>query len=413
MKASFLLRAGFAAAFAIAASACGSEKEAAPIPTVSVAHPIQREVVEWDEYTARLQSPHSVEIRARISGALDSVNFRDGQMVEAGELLFVIDPRPYRAEYDRAKADVAEQESRLALARNEARRAERLVARKAISQEEFESRTSELRNSEAMQQSARAALESARLNLEFTEIRSPIRGRISRDLVHVGNLVNGGSAQSTLLTTVVSLDPIHAYFEADERSYLKYFDLAQSGQRPSSRDVPNPVLLQLVDETGYPHRGHMDFVDNVLDVTTGTIQARAVVPNPDLKLAPGLFARLRLIGSGRYQALLIPDTAIGTDQSERFVFLVNAEKKVERRAVRTGSLIEGFRVIQQGVTAQDWVVTSGLQSARAGEVVAVEEKVIEAPQRFETLTLLEGPAPPAPATAPAAPAAPTGAAEAR
>lgn len=381
---------------------CQRAEQAPPPQHLSVAHPIVREIVEWDEYAARIESPHSVEVRARVSGVIDSVAFRDGQMVEKGTLLFVIDPRPFRAEFDRARGELAQQESRLTLARNEAERAERLVARKAISQEEFEARTSTLRNTEAMVQSARAALESARLNLEFTEVRSPIRGRAGRDLVHAGNLVNGGGPQSTLLTTVVSLDPIHAYFEVDERAYLKYTELARTGARPSSRDFKNVVLMQLVDETGYPHRGYMDFVDNALDVTTGTLQGRAVFANPDLKLSPGLFGRLRLIGSGRYRAILLPDSVIGTDQSERFVFVLDAKDQVERRAVTMGPVIEGFRVIRAGVSAEDRVVISGIQTARAGTVVVPDETKIEAPARFASVDLLE--AVPAASPAPAKPA---------
>lgn len=369
--------------------ACRQADQAPALPHLSVAHPIVREVVEWDEYTARIESPHSVEVRARVSGVLDSVAFRDGQMVEKGQLLFVIDPRPFRAEFDRARGELAQRESRLALAQTEAKRAERLVARKAISQEEYEMRVSTLRNSEGTLQSARAALESARLNLEFTEVRSPIRGRAGRDLVHAGNLVSGGAEQSTLLTTIVSLDPIHAYFEVDERAYLKYTNLAKSGARPSSRDVQNVVLLQLVDETDFPHRGHMDFVDNALDVTTGTLQGRAIIPNPDLKLSPGLFARLRLIGSGRYRAVLLPDSAVGTDQSERFVFVVGAGDKVERRGVVLGPMIEGFRVIREGVSADDRVVLTGIQAARPGAVVVPDETVIQAPEKFASTDLLD------------------------
>ncbi|MBY0398842.1 efflux RND transporter periplasmic adaptor subunit [Myxococcota bacterium] len=380
--------------------ACRGAEQAPQAQHLPVAHPIEREVVEWDEYTARIQSPHSVDVRARVSGVVDSVAFRDGQMVEKGTLLFVIDPRPFRAEFDRARGELAQQESRLTLARNEAARAERLVARKAISQEEFEARTSALRNTEAMVQSARAALESARLNLEFTEVRSPIRGRAGRDLVHAGNLVNGGGDQSTLLTTVVSLDPMHAYFEVDERAYLRYTELARKGERPSSREFKNLVLMQLADETGYPHRGYMDFVDNALDATTGTLQGRAVFPNPELKLSPGLFGRIRLVGSGRYRAILLPDSAIGTDQSERFVFVLDAEKRVERRAVTMGPSIDGFRVIRAGVKADDWVVVSGIQGARSGATVVPDETKIEAPENFASLDLLD--AAPAPAATPAA-----------
>jgi len=220
--------------------------------------------------------------------------------------------------------------------------------------------------------------------------------------VDVGNLVNGGTTQSTVLTTVVSLDPIHVYFEADERAYLRYTDLAQQGSRPSSRDVPNPVLLQLADESGFPHRGHMDFVDNQLDPSTSTIQGRALFPNPGLKLLPGMFARVRLIGSGRYRALLLPDSAILTDQSERFVFVLSPQNVVERRAVQVGRLIEGFRVVDKGVTPEDHVIVSGIQGVRVGQTFEPDLKPIEAPERFASVELLDG----APATPPigAAPA---------
>ncbi len=376
-------------ALAALAAGCRAQAPAAGAAKAPVSRPLSREVVDWDEYTGRIQAVQSVEIRARVSGYLESVHFSDGQMVAQGDLLFVIDPRPYRAALDGARADLARQQSKLEFTRNEAQRAERLLARNAISREEYESRTTELRDSEASVQAGRAAVESARLNVEFTEIRSPLSGRISHHLVDVGNLVNGGTAQSSLLTTIVSLDPIHCYFEADERSYLKYTEMARSGERPSSRDVPNPVVLQLADEKGFPHRGHMDFVDNQLDPSTGTIRGRGVFPNSDLKLLPGLFARVRLLGSGRYHALLLPDAAIGTDQSERFVLVLNAENVVERRPVKVGRLIEGFRVMQEGVGASDSVIVSGVQGIHVGQKLEPEETPIQAPEHFASLDLLD------------------------
>jgi RND family efflux transporter MFP subunit len=391
---------GLSLALASLLAGCRAEATKPPLAKIAVSQPLAREVVDWDEYTGRIAAVQSVEIRARVNGYLESVHFSDGQVVDAGELLFVIDPRPYRAALDGAKADLAKQQSKLEFARNEALRAERLLARNAISREEYESRTTEQHDSEASVQAARAAVESARLNVEFTEIRSPLKGRIGHHLVDIGNLVNGGTAQSTLLTTIVSLDPIHCYFEADERSYLKYTEMAKSGERPSSRDVPNPVVLQLADESGFPHRGHMDFVDNQLDPTTGTIRGRAVFPNPDLKLAPGLFAHIRLLGSGRYHALLLPDSAIGTDQSERFVLVLSPENVVEHRAVKVGRLIEGFRVIQDGVTASDSVIVSGVQGVRVGQTFEPEMKPIQAPERFAGLDLLEAEANPPPVSAP-------------
>jgi len=384
-------------------AACGDSTPEKPAPKVAVAHPVEREVLEWDDYTGRLEATSSVEVRARVSGYLQSVAFRPGQIVEAGALLFVIDPRPYQAELDRAKAAAAQSRSSLELAGNEARRAGRLVERKAISQEEYEARTAGLRNAEAQLQGADAAVRNAQLDLEFTQVRSPIRGRVSRDLVNVGNLINGGSAAAaTLLTTVVSLDPIHCYFEVDERAVLKYTDLARVGRRASSRDAPNPVLLQVADEDSFPHVGTMDFVDNAIDPSTGTITGRAIFPNPDLKLTPGLFARVRLIGSGKYRATLLPDAAIGTDQAERFVLVVDGENKVARKKVVPGPMIEGFRIVREGVTTADRVVVAGLQAVRPGSIVDPQDAPLQVPERFRSVELPENviiPAPPAPADA--------------
>ena len=378
--------------------ACGDSTPEKPAPKIAVANPVEREVLEWDDYTGRLEATQSVEVRARVSGYLQSVEFRPGQIVEAGALLFVIDPRPYQAELDRAKAAAAQSRSALELARNEARRAGRLVERKAISQEEYEARTAGLRNAEAELQGADAAIRTAALDLEFTSIRTPIRGRVSRDLVNVGNLINGGSAGATLLTTVVSLDPIHCYFEVDERAVLKYTDLARVGRRASSRDAPNPVLLQVADEDGFPHVGTMDFVDNMIDPSTGTLTGRAIFPNPDLKLTPGLFARVRLIGSGKYEATLLPDAAIGTDQAQRFVYVVDAENKVVRKKVVPGPMIEGFRIVREGVTPADRVVVAGLQAVHPGVVVDPQDAPLQVPERFRSVELPENvriPDPPA------------------
>jgi RND family efflux transporter MFP subunit len=378
--------------------ACGDSAPEKPAPKVAVANPVEREVLEWDDYTGRIEATHSVEVRARVSGYLESVAFRPGQIVDAGALLFVIDPRPYQAELDRAKAAAAQSRSALELARNEARRASRLVERKAISQEEYEARTAGLHNAEAETQGADAAVRTAALDLEFTQIRSPIRGRVSRDLVNVGNLINGGSAGATLLTTVVSLDPIHCYFEVDERAVLKYTSLARAGRRASSRDAPNPVLLQVADEDGFPHVGAMDFVDNAIDPSTGTLTGRAIFPNADLKLTPGLFARVRLIGSGKYGATLLPDSAIGTDQAERFVFVVDGQNTISRKKVVPGPMIEGFRIVREGVTPADRVVVAGLQAVHPGLVVDPQDAPLQVPERFRSVELPDNvriPEPPA------------------
>lgn len=229
-----------------------------------------------------------------------------------------------------------------------------------------------------------AAVETAKLNAEFTRVMAPINGRISRKLVTEGNLINGGTAQSTLLTTIVSLDPIYCYIEADERSFLKYVRLAREGTRPSSREVRNPVYLALADETGFPHRGYMDFVDNRLDPNTGTMTGRAVFPNPDLTLTPGLFGRVRLQGSGRYEALLLPDEAIGSDQAQKFVFVVSDQNVVEYRAVQLGAMIKGLRVVREGLKPEDWVIISGVQRARPGMKVEPQKQELSPKQNLLT-----------------------------
>lgn len=361
---------------ALAIAGCGQTPphEAPPLAKVTVARPVARNVVEWDEYTGRLEAIDAVEVRARVSGYLESVKFKDGAMVRRGELLFVIDPRPYTAVLRRAEAELALARARLDLADSRFARASRLVTRNAISQEEADTRAAEARQASASVQAAQAALEAARLDVEYTEVRAPVSGRAGRRLVTEGNLVNGGSGtQGTLLTTIVSLDPIYVYFDADERAYLKYVHLAQEGKRPSSRNARNPVQVAFADEQGFPHQGYMDFVDNHLDEETGTITARAVIPNPDLLLSPGLFARVRLIGSGAYDALLIPDEAVGTDQARKFVYVVDADDRARYRRITLGPMIDGLRVVRDGLTADDRVVISGLQRTKPDALVEPQE----------------------------------------
>jgi RND family efflux transporter MFP subunit len=345
---------------------------------VSVAKPIEKEIVEWDEYTARLEAVESVEVRPRVSGYLESIHFQDGSLVKKGDLLFLIDPRPYEATLRRATADVEQAKTRLELARKNSARGGNLLASHAISQEEADIRQSNVRQAEAGLEEAQAALDAARLDVEFTHIRAPVAGRVGRKLVTEGNLINGGpGTQGTLLTTIVSLDPIYAYFDADEGSVLKYIRLAQTGQRPSSRDFKNPVRVGLSDETDFPHEGTMDFVDNQVDRGTGTVVGRAVLPNPDMTLLPGLFARLKLPGSGQYRAILVPDETIATDQSQRFVYVVDAENKAQYRKVTTGPLIDGLRVVREGLTADERVVSAGIQRIHPGAVV--DPQVASAP----------------------------------
>ncbi len=342
-----------------------------PTPTVSVVQPIEREVVEWDEYIGRLESPETVEIKARVSGYLDKVHFKEGKEVKKGDLLFTIDRRPYQAEFDRAEAEFERAQNQADLAKNDAERAKRLIATKAISEEDFDTKSKVYSSTLAAVKSAKAALDSAKLNLEFTEIRSPIDGRASRALTTEGNLVSGGGAGAgaTLLTTVVSLDPLYLYGDADERSILKYLRLAKEGKRVSARDSDIPAEMALSDEEGFPHKGIMDFVDNRVDPTTGTMRARGVFANTDHSLSPGLFGRIRIPGSGKYSALLIPDKALSSDQSLKFVYVVNAEKKIEFRPVKVGPMTDGLRIVKEGITAKDQIVVEGLLLVRPGVVV--------------------------------------------
>jgi RND family efflux transporter MFP subunit len=356
---------------------------------VTVVQPIAREITEWDEYTARLDAVDSVEVRARVRGYLQSIHFQDGAIVRKGDLLFTIDPRPYEAVLRKAEADVELARSRLALARKNFARAADLLASHAISQEESDIRESNVKQAEASLEEALAAVDSAKLDVEFTQVSAPVGGRVGRKLVTEGNLINGGEgAQGTLLTTIVSLDPIYAYFDADEGALLKYNRLARLGQRPSSRDFKNPVHVALADEDGFPHEGFMDFVDNQVDRGTGTIVGRAVLPNPDMSLLPGLFARLRLPGSGRYRAILLPDEAIGSDQSQKFVFVVDGENKAQYRTVKLGPLVDGLRVVREGLTTDDWVIVTGLQRVRPGLQVDAQRETI--PETTTTTTEAPG-----------------------
>ena len=358
-------------------AACESQQATTPPPPppqVTVSQPVARDVVEWDEHSGRLEAVESVEVRARVSGYLQSVHFTDGVSVKKGDLLFVIDPRPYQAELNRAKAALEQAIAQHERTQKDFARARQLVQSRAVSQEEVDSRSAEQRQAAEAVQAARAAVEAVRLNVEFTQVKAPISGRISRHMVSEGNLINGGTGDSTLLTTIVSLDPIYGYFEVDERSYLKYTHLWQNGMRPGSRDAKTPVFLGLANETGFPHQGQLDFINNRLDPSTGTMTGRAIFPNHDLALVPGLFARIRLPGSSRYQALLLPDEAIGSDQSQRFVLVVNDQNTVEYRKVDPGPMIDGLRVIRSGLKPEDWVIVNGAQRVRPGAKVDPQQQ---------------------------------------
>lgn len=348
-------------------------------PQVTVATPLLRNITDWDEYTGRLAAVESVEIRARVSGYLQSVHFEDGALVKRGDLLFVIDPRPYEAALDEARADLTQAKVRLELASNDLDRAKRLFASRAISEEELDARNKEYREAQAALEAAQAAGKGSALNLEFARIKAPISGRIGRKLVTVGNLVSSSGDKPTLLTTIVSIDPVQVYFTADERAFLRYTRLAEKGIRPSSRTVPNPVRMQLADEKDFPHLGHMDFVDNQVDQATGTMQGRAVFDNPDGDLTPGLFARVKLLGEGPYQALIVPDQAIATDQGQRLVYVLGPDNVVSPHPVTLGRSLGELRVIRDGLNATDRVVINGIQRVRPGITVAPVEGAIPEP----------------------------------
>jgi multidrug efflux system membrane fusion protein len=337
-----------------------------PPPAVTVAAVPEREITEWDEFSGRFQAVNAVEIRPRVSGYIKRVAFVEGKEVRQGEALFEIDARPYQAEVSRTEAELERAKTGAALAARDVERAKRLVEVQAISREEFDSRTSGEAQSAASVQAAEAAVTTARLNLEWTHVRSPISGRVSRAEVTAGNLVQAGPPTATLLTTVVSLDPIYVYFEGDEQTYLKYAALARAGTRASSRDARNPIFLGLADETGFPHQGYVDFVDNQLNPETGTIRARAVFSNKEHRFTPGLFARLKLVGSGRYRTTLVNDRAVGTDQDKKFVLILKPDSTVDYRPVQIGRLVDGLRVVTSGLKPGELIVVNGLQRVRPG-----------------------------------------------
>ena len=377
----------------IGLSGCGNDATAtaqAPAPQVSVAAALERAVTEWDEFTGRVEAVESVEVRPRVTGYIESVNFSEGSTVRKGDLLFIIDPRPYRAELSIAEAELARAVARSELAASDAARSKSLVDIKAVSREEYDTRVNASREATANVAAARAAVDAAKLNLEFTRVTSPIAGRVSKAAVTAGNLVTGGSNAATLLTTVVSLDPIYVTFEGDEQIYLKYTALAQRGERQSSRDVANPVLMGLANEDDYPRRGLMVFVDNQVDPRTGTIRARASFENKDGFLTPGLFARVKLLGHNSYQAVLVDDRAIGTDQSQKFVYVVDAENKVVYRPVKVGRLTDGLRIVLQGLQPGETVIVNGLQRVRPGVVVAPERIAMDAREAAEAKLAMAG-----------------------
>jgi RND family efflux transporter MFP subunit len=338
---------------------------AAPAPPVTVAAAVAGRVKDWDEFTGRFEAIQHVELRPRVSGYVERVAFVEGGEVHKGDLLFAIDPRPYQATLEHAQAELQLAKARSELSVSQSARAQRLLAAHAISQEEHDQRVSEVSQASANVAAAQAAVDTARLNFEFTRVTSPIDGRVSRAIVTAGNYVTAGE---TTLTSVVSLDPIYVSFDGDEQRYLHF----QQKAIGNGHD-PTGVQVGLDGETGFPHNGHVDFVDNAVDPATGTIHLRAVLQNSDRRLVPGLMARVRLPGSADYAAILVPDAAVATDQDRRYVLVVGADGMVEYRSVELGAVSEGLRVVRSGLKVGERVIVGGLARARPGSKVTPQE----------------------------------------
>ena len=361
-------------------SACArpaAQAAAPPLPQVTAAEVISRDITEWDEFTGRLEAVNTVAVRPRVSGYVAAVRFQEGAVVSRGDLLFELDARPFQAEVDRLRAELLRARATIRRATSELQRAERLAADNAISQEEHDRRDAFAQESEAQASAVEAAVRAAELSLEFTRVTAPIAGRVGRAIVTEGNLVSSGPGDGTLLTTVVSLDPIYASFDADEQTFLRYGDLARAGKRASARQAGLPIRMALGGDQEFPREGKMNFLDNQVDPTTGTIGARAVFRNVDLSLTPGLFVRLRLPGTASYRGVLIQDRAVGTDLDKRFVFVVTPEHEIEYRAVTLGPIVDGLRVVRTGLSRGDLVVVNGLQRVRPGVKVDVASVPME------------------------------------
>ena len=350
-----------------------SANAAPPPPSVTVAEVIARPLHHWDELTGELQAVNTVEVRPRVSGFIDSVEFIEGARVRKGQVLFQIDPRPFQIEIERLDAELKRAHSKLDYATAGHARAERLFAQNAIAREEYEQLTSAETEASGDVGSLNAQLHAARLNLEYTHVRSPIDGHVSRAVITSGNLVSN----TNLLTTVVSDDPIYAYFDTDEATYLRFVrqergdrtpspDAAGHGQSPSA----SPVFMGLVGEQGYPHQGLLDFIDNQVDARSSTIHVRAVFDNKDGRFTPGLFARIKLVANDSYNAILIDERAVGNDLGKKFVLVLKPDSTLEYRPVTLGTRIDGLRVVEEGLTAADTIVVNGLQHVMPGAKVA-------------------------------------------
>ncbi|WP_416503325.1 efflux RND transporter periplasmic adaptor subunit [Enterobacter kobei] len=337
-----------------------AQNAAPPAPAVNAADVVVKSISQWDSFNGRIEAVESVQLRPRVSGYIDKVNFTDGQEVKKGEVLFTIDDRTYRAALEQAQATLERAKTQASLARSEANRTDKLINTNLVSSEEWEQRRAAAIQAQADIRAAQAAVDAAQLNLDFTKVTAPIDGRASRALITSGNLVTAGDSAS-VLTTLVSQKTVYVYFDVDESTYLHYQNLARSGQGASSNHTALPVEIGLAGEEGYPHQGKVDFLDNQLAPSTGTIRMRALLDNAQRQFTPGLFARVRLPGSAEFQATLIDDKAVLTDQDRKYVYIVDKEGKAQRRDITPGRLADGLRIVQQGLKPGDKVIVDGLQ----------------------------------------------------
>jgi RND family efflux transporter MFP subunit len=370
-----------AVALCILSAGCkqATQAPAPPPPPVTVATPIDKEIVEWDDYTGRTEAVESVDVRPRVSGYIDQIRFKDGQLVKPGDVLFVIDQRPYQHVLDQDKASLRKADAQRALKEANFARAQKLFQNKVTSKEEYDTSVAERNQAVAELAQAQAAVNSAQLNMDFTEVKSPILGRISRQLVTRGNLVQ---ADSTVLTKVVSVDPIYAYFSIDERTVQKYYNQIQRGELPDPRASHMPVYLQLEGETDFPHEGVIDFFDNTYNAATGTLQIRGTFKNDNGSIYPNAFVRLRIAGTPKHKAILISDRAVASDQGQKFVLVVDNNNVVQVRPVELGPVLDGLRVVRKGVGIDDRIIINGLVNARPGTKVT--------PQRGDMNQFLAG-----------------------
>jgi RND family efflux transporter MFP subunit len=365
-------------------SACGNSQPQGgpPPPAVTVAEPVKRTVIDFDEYVGRFVAINSVEVRARVSGYLDAVNFKDGQLVKQGDLLFSIDKRPFQNTVDQARANLAQAKSNLAFAESDLARGQQLVHDKTITDQTFEQRAQAARNAQASVSANEAAVRQAELDLEFTELRAPIDGRIGDRRVSPGNLVTGGTAgNTTLLATIVSNNPIRFEFTFDEASYLRYERMSNSSAEVKSRGDGVVIAIKLIDENDFDHTGRLDFVDNVIDSSTGTIRGRGVLENSNGLFTPGMFGRVRVPGSAPYDGILIPDSAIGTEQIRKFALVVGPDNTVVQKYITLGQVTpDNFRIIKSGLEPNDRVIVNGLMRARPGQKVTPQQQGATPPQ---------------------------------